>query len=131
MNKKTMEYPAVFTGGGLIYGMLELLFRGRTHWSMLIAGGVCSALIYAVNAHFRIPLHRKWLLGGVMITTVEFIAGCIVNIRLGWQVWDYSAHPFHIMGQICPAFFALWYLLSIPAVWLCGKVRTLMERVCA
>lgn len=84
-------------------------------------------LIYAVNAHFRISRRRKWLLAAAMITTVEFITGCIVNIRLGWNVWDYSSHPFNLMGQICPAFCALWYLLSIPAVWLCGRVKALTE----
>ena len=43
---KVLEYGGVFTAGGLGYGGLELLWRGRTHWSMLLCGGVCE-LIHA------------------------------------------------------------------------------------
>ena len=41
---KVLEYGGVFTAGGLGYGGLELLWRGRTHWSMLLCGGVCALM---------------------------------------------------------------------------------------
>mgnify|MGYP007061466321 CR=1 FL=1 len=47
--KRIMEYPAVFTGGGLGYGLLELIYRGRTHWTMLLAGGLSLTLIYCAS----------------------------------------------------------------------------------
>ena len=36
----------IFLIGGLGYGLLEILWRGRTHWSMLLTGGVCFIALY-------------------------------------------------------------------------------------
>ena len=30
------------------------------------------------------------------------------------NVWDYSDRKFNLMGQICPLYSALWFLLCIP-----------------
>lgn len=125
------EYPAIFAGGGVLYGLIELLFRGRTHWTMLIAGGVCSCILYTISTKSSEREWKKWIMGGASITAVEFVTGGIVNLHLGWNVWDYSHLPVNLMGQICLLFSVLWVLLCIPAMWLCrachhaihGKVR--------
>ena len=57
---KVLEYGGVFTAGGLGYGGLELLWRGRTHWSMLLCGGVCAVLIYLIAGRERTVLWRRW-----------------------------------------------------------------------
>ena len=31
--------------------------------------------------------------------------------------------PFNIMGQVCLAYFVMWYFLSIPAFYICDKIR--------
>ena len=59
---KVLEYGGVFTAGGLGYGGLELLWRGRTHWSMLLCGGVCAVLIYLIAGRERTVLWRRWTL---------------------------------------------------------------------
>ncbi len=51
--------------------------------------------------------------GAVIITAYEFFVGIIVNLRLGWNVWDYSSVPGNILGQICPTFTLLWFLLCL------------------
>ena len=33
-----MEYLLIYTLGGLLYGAIELLWRGWTHWTMLQIG---------------------------------------------------------------------------------------------
>ena len=43
-----MEMIAVYVTGGLLYGLIELLWRGWTHWSMLLCGGACFALMYHI-----------------------------------------------------------------------------------
>lgn len=53
-----------------------------------------------------------------VITSLEFAVGCLVNLRLGWHVWDYSDIPLNLMGQICPTFSVMWLLLSVPCVYL-------------
>ena len=35
--------------GGISYGLLELLWRGRTHWTMLLLGGVCFLCIGTIR----------------------------------------------------------------------------------
>ena len=44
-----MEMIAVYVTGGLLYGLIELLWRGWTHWSMLLCGGLCFTLMYAIS----------------------------------------------------------------------------------
>ena len=37
---------AVFVLGGAAYGMIEILFRGYTHWTMVLTGGACILTLY-------------------------------------------------------------------------------------
>ena len=36
----------VFLLGGTAYGMMEILFRGYTHWTMVLTGGACILTLY-------------------------------------------------------------------------------------
>ena len=125
---KVLEYGGVFTAGGLGYGGLELLWRGRTHWSMLLCGGVCAVLIYLIAGRERTVLWRRWTLCAAAVTTVEYFTGVLVNLRLGWNVWDYSAERLNLLGQICPRFALLWLLLSVPGLWLCSRIRRVLSQ---
>ena len=58
-----------------------------------------------------------------IVTPLEFVTGCIVNLWLGWNVWDYSNIPFNVMGQICLPFSALWVVVSAAAVVLDDWLR--------
>ena len=119
-----MELLPVFALGSILYGLTEIMWRGWTHWTMLLCGGLCFTLMYLVSGS-ELSLFKKWLLSTCIITTVEFVAGCIVNLRLHWQIWDYSSMPFNLFGQICPQFILMWFALSIPGTALC----TLLHRL--
>ena len=123
-----MELLPVFALGSILYGLTEILWRGWTHWTMLLCGGICFTLMYLVSGS-ELSLVKKWLLSTCIITTVEFVAGCIVNLRLHWQVWDYSSLPFSLLGQICPRFILMWFALSIPGVALCTLLHRLFTAV--
>ena len=123
-----MELLPVFALGSILYGLTEILWRGWTHWTMLLCGGICFTLMYLVSGS-ELSLVKKWLLSTCIITTVEFVAGCIVNLRLHWQVWDYSSLPFNLLGQICPRFILMWFALSIPGVALCTWLHRLFTAV--
>lgn len=114
-----LEFAFIFLFGAIGYGSLEVLWRGHTHWTMLLLGGVCLYLIYLISTRLHDRLWKKLLMCALVVTTLEFAVGCIVNLRLGWEVWDYSTMPFNLLGQICPAFSIMWLLLSIPCVYLC------------
>ena len=108
----------IFLAGGFIYGAVEILYRGHTHPSMFVLGGICLLWVGGLNSFFRRtpPLWVQLLLGGVFITLAEFACGLVYNVWLGMRVWDYSKLPLNIMGQVCPMFFFAWVLLSFPAI---------------
>ena len=113
-----LRYPADFTGGGFVYSALELLYRGRTHWTMTLAGGVCAVLLYLIAIRSRQVLWKKWIMGGAAITTVEYLTGVAVNITFGLNVWNYSGRWLNLYGQICPRYMLIWTGLSVPVIWL-------------
>lgn len=112
-----------FSLGAVLYGLIELVARGRTHWTMALAGGTIMVLLYVVNRSGNLSPVVRCLLGTLMITCVEFAVGMIVNVRLGWEVWDYSSRPFNLYGQICPRYTAYWFLLCVPAYALCDFIK--------
>ena len=119
------EYTSVFLIGGMIYMLLELVWRGHTHWTMGICGGICFAELYLIEKYmFDYPPIVKCTFGSFLITANEFITGCIVNVMLNWNVWDYSNRPLNLAGQICLPFSFLWFLLCIPAFFIARKIRT-------
>ena len=111
--------------GGLLYGGLELAYRGRTHWTMLLLAALLCVPLDLANEHipWEWPLWAQGVVGGTVITAAEFAAGLVLNIWLGLGIWDYSALPGNLIGQICPQFWALWCLLAGPVIvafdWLC------------
>ena len=114
----------LFLYGGLGYGIVELFWRGHTHWTMLLAGGACFSVYYKLcEDEKNMPFFIKCAIGAVLITAIELMFGTVVNVWLHWNVWDYSAMPFHFYGQICLPFFALWFFLCIPLTKLCDTLR--------
>lgn len=122
---KLKEFLILGIVGGLIYIFIEIFSRGYSHWSMFIVGGLCFAAIGYINEFLKweTPLWKQSLIGSTIVIILEFISGCIVNLLLGWNVWDYSNMPFNILGQICPQFFAIWILLSIVGIVLDDYLR--------
>lgn len=110
-----------FAVGGFAYGLIEVVFRGYTHWTMVLLGGLVLVLLNLINQS-KISLWTRCLLGAAVITSLEYSVGMIVNVALGWNVWDYSDKPLNVMGQICPQFTAVWFFICIPAYWLCEKI---------
>lgn len=121
------ENALVFLFGGFVYCGIEVVFRGFTHWSMGVTGGACLVLIYRFRLrHPEKSLWKKCLVSSGIITTLEFLAGIIVNLILHWNVWDYSSVPMNLLGQICLPFSIMWCVLSIPALGIC---RWFQEKV--
>lgn len=119
----------LFLIGGRLYTWLEVLWRGYSHWTMFLLGGLCFVMMGRLNEY---PFQKKLslpvlaIISSVFITTLEFIVGYIVNLKLGWQVWDYSCLPFNLMGQICLLYFILWIPLSAAGIVLNDWIRYLV-----
>ena len=110
----------LFVVGGLGYGLIEILARGYTHWSMVIAGGLALLILDTVFTTFgrHYPLIVKCLIGAAVITLIELGIGYFVNIRMGWGVWEYSSQPLNFKGQICLLYSTIWFALTVPITWL-------------
>lgn len=103
---------------------LEFLWRGWSHGSMFLVGGLCFVLIGAIDRIFpKMPLLFQSVLGAFIVTVIEFISGLILNLYLGLGVWDYSHEPYSLLGQICPGYFFLWIIVSFGAVLLENGLR--------
>jgi hypothetical protein len=116
------KYSFLFLTGSTIYPALEVACRGRSDISMAAAGGICLCLIDRIcNQDIRTrPLALRCFAGSAIITGVELVIGVIVNLALKMDVWDYSAMPMNLWGQICLPFSILWFLATIPAMGICG-----------
>ncbi len=124
---KIWKFLVSFYAGGAAYLILELLYRGRSHGSMFLAGGLCFVLIGHLNAvEPRLPLLPRAVVGAGIVTMVELAAGMIFN--RSYQVWDYRGVPGNFMGQICPRFALLWIPVSLAAIYLYGWLRQQMGK---
>ena len=119
-----------FICGSILYPCLEMLWRGHTHSSMALAGGLCLTLINLVccGKLQKKSLAAKCAAGSLIITSVEFLIGVWVNLILKLNVWDYSALPFNVLGQICLPFSTVWLLLTIPAMGICRLCRSAADK---
>ena len=122
MSTKTLP---LFLLGGTGYVGIELLYRGRSHISMFLAGGVCFLLLGKLETNQpRLPGILRPVAGAGVITMVELAAGLAVN--RDYAVWDYRVRPGNFCGQICPLYSFLW----IGVAWAAGKLyRALNERL--
>lgn len=121
-----LEFSFIFIIGAIGYGSIEMLWRGHTHWTMILLGGLCLYLIYLISSRMKESIIKKAIMCAFTVTTLEFLTGCIVNIRLGWDVWDYSSMPLNLLGQICPAFSIMWLALSLPCILLSKLIYKLI-----
>lgn len=113
--RQYLKLLVLFAAGGLLYNLLELFYRGWTHWTMFFLGGLCFICLGAINEviPWNMPLWQQMLIGACIITALEFATGCAVNLWLGWGIWDYSQMPGNLLGQICPQYFGLWMLVAL------------------
>ena len=104
--KRILEYSFLWLLGGILYYSFEMIFRGFSHISMFILGGICMVFFawQGRSESFSKPLWIQVLRCTLFVTACEFITGLIVNKWLKLSVWDYSDQPFHLFGQICLPF---------------------------
>jgi len=123
--EKTIKYLTLWLWGGAVYYCVELLWRGHSHPSMFILGGICLVVVGGINNWFPWNLGFIWqvLIGTTVVVILEFLTGLIVNIWLELGVWDYSNLPFNIMGQVSLLFFFLFMPVVAFGIWLDDFLR--------
>lgn len=131
--KAILKHAVLALCGGCVYFLIEMAWRGHSHWTMAVLGGVCFVLIGDINEFipWNMPLVLQGAIGSGTVTLLELVSGIILNLWLGLGIWDYSNMPFNFLGQICLPFSLLWVALSVAAVilddwlryWLFGEDR--------
>lgn len=114
-----------FTVGGGSYVAMELLWRGRSHSSMFLAGGVCFLLLGRLEKA-KLPLVVRGIAGAGVITAVELLTGWLFNRN--YQVWDYRHQPLNFQGQVCLLFSLLWIPLSLGAMGVYHYLENLLDK---
>ena len=116
---------------GTLYFFIEVIWKtshGRPEmisWTMLLLAIILAVPLERFGAElpWEMPLMVQSAVCGVAITVVEFVAGLIINVWLGMGVWDYSAMPGTIMGQVCPQFLAMWMILAAVGIVMLDWMR--------
>lgn len=111
----------LWTWGGALYFLLEVAYKTitghpeRISWTMLVLAIVLC--IPVERAGYQLPWETPlWLQAAVcavLVTLVEFCAGCVLNLWFGLDIWDYSDIPFNLIGQICFPFSVVWWVLCL------------------
>ena len=112
-----LQNIGMFLLGGGGYVALELLWRGRSHFAMFLAGGLCFLLLGQLNrVNPRLPLWLRCLVGAGIVTVVELGVGLLAN--RDYTIWDYRQMPVNFHGQICLNYSLLWMPLTLFGMWL-------------
>ena len=133
--KKTTLSLLLWSWTGVVYFFMEVAWKTvKGHpesisWTMLALAIVLAIPLERCGAElpWKCSLPVQAVLCGTAIMIAEFFAGVVLNLILEMDVWDYSALPFNLMGQICPQFWLLWCFLSAPAIVLLDWIRYIVE----
>ena len=92
-------------------------------------GGLCSFLVGKLNEHPTFYNRKMWeqcLIGTAITLFIEFISGLILNVLLGFHIWDYSNTWGNIYDQICLPYSILWFLLMPLAIYIDDYLRYIL-----
>ena len=124
MFKNLKFYTLLFCIGAVGYCLIELLWRGRTHPSMGLAGGLSFCFIAIIQKELKtLKFIYRCIFSGLSITAVELVFGGVFNLWLDRSVWDYSLMPLNLFGQVCLTYTVLWCILSAPMLILTDIIR--------
>lgn len=99
---------------GSLYMVLEGVWRGWTHISMLVVGGISAFLIGRLNENPRFYDRKMWqecIIGTGIVLILEFTSGMILNVWLKLDIWNYGNMPGSLYGQVCLPYAVLWFML--------------------
>lgn len=123
-----------FWAGG-VYFFAEVIWKtaqGRPEtisWTMFALAIILAIPMERFGAElpWEMPLIAQAGISALAVIATEFVVGLILNVALGLGIWDYSNMPGNIMGQICPQFALLWFVVSIIGIVLMDWMRYAVE----
>ena len=122
--KKFIGKLGLFLSCGFIYCMIEILFRGWSHWSMFVLTGFLGVFcVDSINntLSFDCDYIVQIIISTILCTIGEGISGIILNVWLQLNVWDYSKMTFgtFFFGQCNVLFCFAWMLIISIIIFYC------------
>ena len=122
---------------GMTYNVIEVFYNaissgtwdlvGASSVWMFLVGGAAGVVLGKINEPGSCPACLPYpiqvILGGSVITSLEFLSGLILNVWLGLDIWDYSSAKLNIMGQIDLWHSFCWILVTPTAFWVDDVLR--------
>ena len=117
-----LERASLFLLGGGAYAALELAWRGTTHWTMFLTGGVCLCLLQAL-ADRPLPLGPAAAVGAAGVSGLELAVGAVCRRVLHTAVWDYADEWGNLAGLVCPKYTAYWFCCAGGSFLCCAVLK--------
>ena len=112
---KILKHTILFYIGGMAYMFLEFTWRGRSHGTMFILGGLCFLVLGQLARWLPVKNAAvKGITGAAAVTALELAAGLAVN--RDYAIWVYRQVPFQFQGQICLPYSLLWIPVCLGAM---------------
>ena len=110
-----------FFVGAILYSTIEIIWRGRTHWTMAVLGGIVYMILNSISIRAQgMSIAVKSIIGSGVITLLEFLVGLVLNVKMGLKIWNYENIGYNILGQICPKYTVYWFMLCMVAFIIIG-----------
>ena len=122
-----LERVSLFLLGGGAYATLEVAWRGTTHWTMFLAGGVCLCLLQTL-ADGPLPLAGAAAIGAAGVSALELAVGTVCRRILRTAVWDYADEWGNVAGLVCPKYTAYWFFLCAWVIFVLRGVESTVYR---
>lgn len=121
--------------GGTLYFLIEVAYKTlaghpeRISWTMLVVAILLTIPVERAGAElpWSCPLWLQALCCSALVTAVELVSGLFLNLWLGLGVWDYTDLPGNFLGQICPQYSAIWYMLCLVFIPVFDWIRWAVE----
>ncbi|MFT5873847.1 MAG: putative membrane protein [Clostridium sp.] len=123
--KNIYELSFIVTTMGIIYLLIEFIYKGSTYWQMAVIGGIAGMLVGLINKIFpwNTPLWTQGSIGMIVATICEFIGGCYLNLYMHYSMWSYIGLPFNLLGQVCLYFSITWFFVSLLGIFIDDFIR--------
>lgn len=114
--KRYIAYLLMLTWAGYTYVVIELLFRQKSDILMMFCASICVIPMAFLNniLTYDVDILLHITLSAMFSTFTELLFGLVFN--QDHHIWDYSLMAFNYKGQICLAFFFVWFGISIPVI---------------
>ena len=112
---------------GLGYCLIDYVFwkHPKELPTAFICDGTMGVVIGLLNEIWPfMPIYQQVILGCLSTLCVEFIAGCILNLWLKLDLWDYNrVTKYNILGQICPLYIINWIPIVLFVIFIDDVLR--------